>query len=527
MGEARQSRLDRTARWGRWLPLALILIGVLVRGWALGAVPGGLNQDEAFAGYEAWSLLTSGVDSWGYPYPCYLVAWGSGMNALESYLAMPFLALLGCTATALRMPQFLCACLSLPVCYDLLRRMASRRMALVGLGLLAISPWHIMLSRWGLESNLAPAFLLFGFYFLVRGLENQRFLLLSAAAYGISLYAYAINWVVVPLTLCVCGAYLLLSGRRFSWRCLLGAGVILFLLALPLMLFVLVNLNVMEEIVTPWFSIPRMAAMRGSDLALSNLFSAHSYWDLGNVIFLQRDFLLWNAMDGFGMFYLISLPFQLMGAARLLADAVRAIRERRYGWQCLVLLAAGCSVLVCLALVEGNINRTNSLHLYTLIFIAAGVDWLARLCRRAQRLKWLPPLVAAAYACCFLFFTGVYFTGYNHQISEVFRSGVGEAVAFIQERDFSQVAVDRSIYYPQILFYDQTPHQVYADTVEYVGEPSAFTDLAGFGRYRFGVDYTALEEDTAYLVPVEQGAAFAGDGWQTWQFEGYLVAWRE
>ena len=326
MGEARQSRLDRTARWGRWLPLALILIGVLVRGWALGAVPGGLNQDEAFAGYEAWSLLTSGVDSWGYPYPCYLVAWGSGMNALESYLAMPFLALLGCTATALRMPQFLCACLSLPVCYDLLRRMASRRLALVGLGLLAISPWHIMLSRWGLESNLAPAFLLFGFYFLVRGLENQRFLLLSAAAYGISLYAYAINWVVVPLTLCVCGAYLLLSGRRFSWRCLLGAGVILFLLALPLMLFVLVNLNVMEEIVTPWFSIPRMAAMRGSELSLSNLFSAQSWRGVGTLVFLQRDSLLWNAMDGFGMFYLISLPFQLLGAARLIRGAAETLR---------------------------------------------------------------------------------------------------------------------------------------------------------------------------------------------------------
>ena len=527
MGETRAALPERTARWGRWLPLALILIGVLARGWALGAVPGGLNQDEAFAGYEAWSLLTSGVDSWGYPYPCYLVAWGSGMNALESYLAMPFLALMGGTATALRMPQFLCACLSLPVCYDLLRRLASRRLALVGLGLLAISPWHIMLSRWGLESNLAPAFLLFGFYFLVRGLERQRFLLLSAAAYGISLYAYAINWVVVPLTLCVCGAYLLLSGRRFSWRCLLGAAGILFLLALPLMLFVLVNLNVMEEIVTPWFSIPRMAAMRESELSLSNLFSARSYRDLGNVIFLQRDFLLWNAVDGFGMFYPISLPFQLLGAARLIRGAAETLRARRYGWQCLVLLAAGCSALVGLMFDDVNINRANSLHLYTLIFIAAGVDWLVGLCRRAHRLKWLPPLVAAAYTCCFLLFAGVYFTGYNHQVSAAFRAGVGEAVAFIQERDFPQVAVDRGVYYPQILFYDQTPHQVYADTVEYVGEPSAFTDLAGFGRYRFGVDYTALEEGCAYLVPVEQGAAFAGDGWQTRQFEGYLVAWRE
>lgn len=121
----------------------------------------------------------------------------------------------------------------------------------------------------------------------------------------------------------------------------------------------------------------------------------------------------------------------------------------------------------------------------------------------------------------------MYFTGYNHQISEVFRSGVGEAVTFIQERDFSQVTVDRSIYYPQILFYDQTPHRVYRETVEYGNYPAAFLEVEGFGRYVFGIDYGALEEGCAYLVPVEQRAAFAGDGWQTRQFEGYLVAWRE
>ena len=51
MGETRAALPERTAWRGRWLPLALILIGVLARGWALGAVPGGLNQDEAFAGY--------------------------------------------------------------------------------------------------------------------------------------------------------------------------------------------------------------------------------------------------------------------------------------------------------------------------------------------------------------------------------------------------------------------------------------------------------------------------------------------
>lgn len=47
------------------VPLCLIAIGILVRMAAFGSAPAGFNQDEAFAGYETWSLLTYGVDSWG------------------------------------------------------------------------------------------------------------------------------------------------------------------------------------------------------------------------------------------------------------------------------------------------------------------------------------------------------------------------------------------------------------------------------------------------------------------------------
>ena len=296
------------------------------------------------------------------------------MNVLESYLAIPFLALLGCTETALRLPQLLCACLSLPVLYDLLRRMISRRAALIGLGLLAISPWHILLSRWGLESNLAPAFLLFGFYFLVRGLEDGRFLLASAAAYGLSLYAYAINWVVVPLTLCTCGIYLLACGRRFRMGYLLGAVGILFVLALPLILFVLVNLGVIGEIVTPWLSVPELAAMRDGEMSLANLLSPAAWQELAEVVFLQRDGLIWNGVDGFGLFYPLSLPFQLLGAARLVRGAVKSLRARTYSWQVLVLVWAGCGVVVSLLVANLNITKANSLHLCTLIFITAGLD---------------------------------------------------------------------------------------------------------------------------------------------------------
>ena len=194
-------RLEKGAQRTWLLPLFLILIGVAVRLWQLGGLPCGLNQDEAYAGYEAYSMLQYGVDSWGYTNPCYFISWGSGMNVLESYLAMPFVALLGLTELAVRLPQAILACVSLPVVYLLLTRLFSRRVGLIGLFLTAICPWHIMLSRWGLESNLAPGLLLLGLYFLVRGLDSPPWLLLAALFYGLSLYAYATLWVVLPLTL--------------------------------------------------------------------------------------------------------------------------------------------------------------------------------------------------------------------------------------------------------------------------------------------------------------------------------------
>lgn len=58
----------------------------------LGTIPGGVNQDEAYAGYEAYSLLHYGTDSYGYVNPVYFVSWGSGMNTLYSYLSIPLLA---------------------------------------------------------------------------------------------------------------------------------------------------------------------------------------------------------------------------------------------------------------------------------------------------------------------------------------------------------------------------------------------------------------------------------------------------
>lgn len=105
----------------------LLLSGVFIRSYEFGNLPAGLNQDEAFAGYEAFSLLHYGVDSAGYRNPCYFVSWGSGMNVLESYLAIPFMKLFGTSVITLRLPQLVLSCVSLPVFYLLMRKIFSEK----------------------------------------------------------------------------------------------------------------------------------------------------------------------------------------------------------------------------------------------------------------------------------------------------------------------------------------------------------------------------------------------------------------
>ncbi|MBQ9919763.1 MAG: hypothetical protein IJO49_02950, partial [Clostridia bacterium] len=82
----------------------IIAIGILVRVINFGKMPLGFNQDEAFAAYETFSLINYGVDSAGNPFPTYFVSWGSGMNVLESYLAIPFMLIFGYSEVAFRLP---------------------------------------------------------------------------------------------------------------------------------------------------------------------------------------------------------------------------------------------------------------------------------------------------------------------------------------------------------------------------------------------------------------------------------------
>ena len=214
----RMDSIDRTDLLTiRALAIAALLVGIAARIYAFCDVPAGLNQDEASIGYEAWCLLHYGIDRNGIPWPVHLISWGSGQNALYAYLDIPFVAF-GLSPFTVRIPMLLSGLASLVLVWIIGRRLFNESAAWCASATLALSPWHIMLSRWALESNLLPfVFLAAVACFVIArdSIYQLVWLTCSSVLFALCLYAYGTAYLVVPLFL----PGLLALGEPPIWWC--------------------------------------------------------------------------------------------------------------------------------------------------------------------------------------------------------------------------------------------------------------------------------------------------------------------
>lgn len=184
-----------------WLALVLLL-AFLFRFVNLSVYPSGFNADEASFGYDAYSLLKTGKDQWGSKFPLVLKSFGDYKSPLYSYLAVPFVALLGLTEFAVRLPSVVVGVLAVYMTYLLSLQILPKSksfFALVSAFLLAVSPWHIMLSRAAIEANLTTFFLPAGILFFLKGLKNPRLFIYSAIFFGLNLFTYHSGKLLTPI----------------------------------------------------------------------------------------------------------------------------------------------------------------------------------------------------------------------------------------------------------------------------------------------------------------------------------------
>lgn len=184
-----------------WLLILALVLATFLRFYNLSSLPA-LNADEASNSYDAYSLIKTGMDQHGHPWPITFQSFNDYKPGLYVYLDLPFVKFMGLTPLAARIPGAIAGVLSVLAIYFLVQEMFNRKLLSdISAFFLAISPWDIHFSRGGWEVNVATFFILFGTYLFLRFVKNKKFinLALSILFLDLSLYAYHAARVVVPL----------------------------------------------------------------------------------------------------------------------------------------------------------------------------------------------------------------------------------------------------------------------------------------------------------------------------------------
>ncbi len=184
----------------KYILAGVLLLAFLLRVYGLTLYPVGFTADEASFGYDAYSMLKTGNDQWGHKLPLVLESFGDFKAPLYSYIDIPFVAIMGLNRLAVRLPGALIGVASVVVVYFLAKYLIrDTRYSILASLLLAISPWHIQLSRGAFESNLASFFLPLGIFLFLKGLKKKNYLALAALFLGLNMFTYHSAKVVTPL----------------------------------------------------------------------------------------------------------------------------------------------------------------------------------------------------------------------------------------------------------------------------------------------------------------------------------------
>ena len=149
----------------------ILLLSAFLRLYALAIVPPSPSLDEVSIGYNAYSILTTGKDEYGYRLPLLLRAYDDWRPSMYVYIVIPFVKFMGLSSLAVRFPSIILSLFAVYLMFCLGKLFSRYNSRLRYLGeavsfLMAISPWHIYISRLGHEANLGFTLTLAGVYAL-------------------------------------------------------------------------------------------------------------------------------------------------------------------------------------------------------------------------------------------------------------------------------------------------------------------------------------------------------------------------
>jgi hypothetical protein len=203
----------------RWLEIALFIgilaLAIFVRTYRLSTIPAAIYVDETNASLDALFVLEGRPDS---PFG---TGWYETPNGYIYYMAGLY-KLFGANYLTLKAASLIPAILTIPAVYVLGRLLFGPLAGLFAMFLMAVSRWHMTMSRWGWNELMPPLFQVLATFFLIRGLRERRALdyTVGGLLTGLVVYTYLSSRLAIA-TLGLFVIYWLLTdpaGPNTAWK---------------------------------------------------------------------------------------------------------------------------------------------------------------------------------------------------------------------------------------------------------------------------------------------------------------------
>jgi len=505
----------------RALVFVFFAAAAFIRVYRFGSVPGGFNQDGAMAAVDALALSNYGADRFGMSLPVHFTAWGYGqMSVLMSYLMVPFIKLFGLSAVTARLPALIASLAGMAALFSFVKGAFGKKQALVVLFLMAINPWHIMQSRWALDCNLFPHFIMISVYLLYKGLSKKLFLYLSMIGFALCMYAYGIAFYTIPLMLLALCLYLILKKLVRVRDALICAAVYL-AFAWPIFAVMIINYFKLPTLRVLGFTMPYFSdSMRAKDLLFfsGNMPGqfAENISAFVRTVVLQRPDAPWNTIDAFGAMYFVSLPFILFGIYTQFFN-----KRHKSPGEVFLLIWFLTALFAGITVNSVNVNRINIIYYPLVILLGMGINALLE---RIDVKRVASAAVFGTYVVMFCMFSFSYFGNHNEILSRYFYDGFGDCVAYAENGDFDKIYITSNIQGPgwshvseiMTLFYAKTDARYY-QSPDYK-ERYVYVDFWG---------QTDIYDEAAFIFKRGEEQYFSDSVFEVTMFKDYGVAVRK
>lgn len=493
----------------QYLLFIIILIAAVLRFYALGASPPSLTWDEAAWGYNSYALGIDGRDEFGrfLPYD-YIESYGDFKPPVYAYLGIIPVKLFGLNEFSTRLPSALFGTLTVILTYYLVKRIFyncehNEQYALLGSFFLAVSPWHINLSRAAFEANVATFFIVAGVLaFLISVQTNKLFILISALCFAVTVNIFNTPRVVSPLIVLLLVAAF--WKKLFTFK---KEVIIAFFLGL---LVVLPNVN---------FFLSQEASLRFkevnifSDLDIIKNINKQTQND-GNTLFTKiihnrrlvfgveylkhyldhfnPRFLFINgdknprfSTQDVGQMYVVDSLFLILGLGFLIK------KKEGLWWIIPSWLLLGIIPAAAARETPHALRIESSLPMFQVLAAYGAINSILWIKRAVSLVAFRAAFTGVTILLVIDFFVYIhgYYTYYSYQYATEWQYGYKEAVLFASSRldSYDKIYVTTKLGRPYIYFllYTQENPNYFRSTLKVKRDNFGFVTVEGYSKYRF------------------------------------------